>query len=93
MMDLAVITDAVINEIADRIFTVPRLRLSSQELRIALMLGRRMTLKQIAEELNLRHPSDIHTRIRTCCKANGIHRNDLALYGTFMAWREKREGK
>lgn len=86
---LDAITQAVIDRIADRILTIPALQLTSQELRIAILLGRRMTLREIAAELNLKHPSDIHTRIRVCCKKNGIDRHDLTLYGTFMAWRSR----
>lgn len=83
------ITQAVIDTIADRLLTVPSLRLTSQELRIAIMLGQRLTLGEIAVELKLKHPSDVHTRIRQCCRNNRIDRHDLTLYGTFMAWRSK----
>lgn len=82
------VTDAVITEIANRILKVKELTLSAQEIRIAMMLGRGMTMKDISREMNFRHPSDIANRVRTCCRRNEITRHKLAVYGAFLAMRK-----
>lgn len=82
------VTDAVIEQIASRILQVKQLDLTAQEIRIAIMMGRGMTMKDISHEMGFRHPSDLHNRVRNCCRRNETTRHKLAVYGAFLAMRK-----
>lgn len=92
--ELDQITDSVITQIADRLmqqYMHPDGRpliLSPQEIRIATMMGRGISLKDIARAMSFHHPSDVGNRVRTCCRKHSITRHQLAVYGAFLALRK-----
>ncbi len=94
-MDIDQVTDAVVTQLADRLLESytqndgKLIALSAQELRIAVLLGQGVTLKEVGKQLSFRHPSDIANRVRTCCRRYGITRHQLAVYGAFLAMRKK----
>lgn len=79
------ITSDVIDHIATRILRVKELQLSAVEVRIVKWLGQGLTLKQISQELGLKHPSDAHNRLRAICRKNSTTRQSLAVYGAFIS--------
>ncbi len=89
------ITDAVIAQIADRLLARyshsggALILLSAQELRIAVLLGQGVTMKDIGKQLSFRHSSDIANRVRTCCRKHGLTRHQLAVYGAFLNLRKE----
>lgn len=89
------ITDSVISQIAARLLAqytqTPAGKpfvLTAQELRIATMMGCGTTMKDIAKAMTFSHPSDVHNRVRACCRRLGITRHQLAVYGAFLAMRK-----
>ncbi len=94
MINLDEVTDAVVVQLADRLLAhyshangTPIL-LSTQEMRIALLMGQGVTMTNIGKQLSFRHPSDIANRVRNCCRKHGITRHQLAVYGAFLALRK-----